>query len=506
MFYISKSKYCSYIDCPKKFWLNKYKPEVKKEDPAAKQRFENGNLVGDLAMGLFGNFVEVTTFNEDGTLNLSKMIEKTKEEINKGTNVICEASFSYKGQYCAVDLLKKENDGYAIYEVKSSTTYAKKPAIKDIYAADIAYQKNVLECCGIHVVGTYLVTLSKDYRHKDSLELSTLFNVIDANDAITKHYENVEMNLKAAQTIIESDKEPEISFHKNCKDCDYRDYCMRDIPSPSVFDLYIPRGQSFSSLISLYEDGIVSFEDYKNSEKWNECHIIRKIQVEHYLNELGTYINKEIINDFLNKLSYPLYFLDFETMNPALPEYEGTAPYQQIPFQYSLHYINNEGGELLHKEYLSESGIDPRRGVAEALCRDIQKDACIIVYNETFERTVLKNLAEYFPDLSDHLSNIRDHIVDLYEPFSKGGCYNKAMGKSFSIKSVLPALYPDDPACDYHNLDGVQNGGDAMTIFPKLKDMSAEEQEKNRKALLKYCELDTLATVKVLEKLQELVK
>lgn len=506
MFYISKSKYCSYIDCPKKFWLNKYKPEVKKEDPAAKQRFENGNLVGDLAMGLFGNFVEVTTFNEDGTLNLSEMIVKTKEEISNGTNVICEASFSYNGQYCAVDLLKKEKDGYAIYEVKSSTTYVTEPEIKDIYAADIAYQKYVLECCGIHVVGTYLVTLSKDYRHKDSLELSTLFNVIDANDAIVTHYKNVASNLKAAQAIIDCDKEPAIPFHKNCKECEYRDYCMRDIPSPSVFDLYIPRGQSFSSLISLFEDGIVSFEDYKNSDKWNDCHIIRRLQVEHYLNELGTYANKEIINDFLNKLSYPLYFLDFETMNPAIPEYEGTAPYQQIPFQYSLHYINNEGGELLHKEFLSESGIDPRRGVAEALCRDIQKDACIIVYNKSFEPTVLKNLAEYFPDLSEHLLNIRDHIVDLYEPFSKGGCYNKAMGKSFSIKSVLPALFPDDPACDYHNLDGVQNGGDAMTIFPKLKDMSAEEQEKIRKALLKYCELDTLATVKVLEKLQELVK
>lgn len=117
-----------------------------------------------------------------------------------------------------------------------------------------------------------------------------------------------------------------------------------------------------------------------------------------------------------------------------------------------------------------------------------------------------KNKPELFPDLAPHLLAIRDNMKDLLTPFQSGCYYTKAMGGSFSIKSVLPALFPDDPALDYHNLEGIHNGGEAMAIFPKIKDMPPEEQAITRRNLLRYCELDTFAMVKLWQKLMEVAQ
>ena len=180
--------------------------------------------------------------------------------------------------------------------------------------------------------------------------------------------------------------------------------------------------------------------------------------------------------------------------------------YQQITFQYSLHYIENQGGEIKHKEFLGESGVDPRRPLAEQLVNDIPTNACVLAYNKGFECGRIKELATLFPDLSDSLMKIRANIKDLIDPSHDGYYYNKAIGNSFSIKSVLPAMFPNDPELDYHNLEGVHNGGEAMTLFPKIKDLPLDEQATARKNLLKYCELDTYAMVKIWQKLIELSK
>ena len=161
---------------------------------------------------------------------------------------------------------------------------------------------------------------------------------------------------------------------------------------------------------------------------------------------------------------------------------------------------------MKHKEYLAESGVDPRRAIAESLCRDIPWNVCVTAYNKGFECGRIKELAAQFPDLAGHLLNIQDNIRDLLTPFQSGYYYNRAMGGSFSIKSVLPALFPDDPSLDYHNLEGVHNGSEAMTVFPKIKDMPPEQAEETRKNLLAYCKLDTYAMVKVWEALVKAVQ
>ena len=155
--YLSKSIYVRVWNCPKGAWINKYHPEMVVVSDDTQARFDAGHAVGELAQGLFGPFADVTAYREDGKLDLPQMIENTRMEMEKGTPVICEASFSYEGLYCAVDLLRKDGDGWAIYEVKSSAH------LQDYYTADVSYQKYVLEHCGVKVIGVYLVCIDNTY-------------------------------------------------------------------------------------------------------------------------------------------------------------------------------------------------------------------------------------------------------------------------------------------------------------------------------------------------------
>ena len=495
--YLSKSKYCRLWQCAKQLWLDANHPELQTEDPSREDRMTTGNEVGDLAMGLFGDYTEVTVLKEDGRPDISDIIEKTKDCIDAGVENICEASFSYEGLYCAVDILRRQDGGYAIYEVKSST---KESAI---YGVDIAYQKYVLEHCGVTVTGTYLVCINSDYVRDEELDISQLFKIVDMTQWVELETPLIPSRLKLAEKTLASPDEPTCDIGEHCTnpyDCAYWAYCSRHLPKPSVFDLYRLSGKK---KFEYYRKGMVSYEDMLAAPKLNEKQL-RQIQFQ--LTDCGDHIDQGGIQDFLNTLSYPLYFLDFETMQPVIPLYPGTKPYQQIPFQYSLHYIEEPGGELKHKEFLAESGPDPRRAIAESLCRDIPRNVCVTAYNKGFECGRLKELAAQFPDLAGHLLNVQDNIRDLLTPFQSGYYYNRAMGGSFSIKSVLPALFPDDPSLDYHNLEGVHNGSEAMTIFPKIKDMPPEEQVITRKQLLAYCKLDTYAMVKVWKALIEAVK
>lgn len=496
----SKSKYCKLCQCPKILWMDKYKPEAAEEDSSAEARFETGNEVGDLAMRLFGDFTEATAYSDDGALDLNARIDKTRELLGKGADNICEASFSFGGLYCAVDILRRCGDGYAIYEVKSSTH------VKHVYIIDVAYQKYVLERCGVKVTGTYVVNINPEYERHGDLDLNGLFKITDVSEDIKDEYELVEGNLAAAEKLLADPSEPDTDIDVYCEspyDCVYRKYCnaLHNIPTPSVFDLYkLPLAKK----VAAYKAGLVSFESVKDSELC--ANMFRARQVDFALNDRGTYIDKTGIAEFLDTLSYPLYFLDFETMQLAIPQFEGAKPYSQIPFQYSLHYIEKEGGEVKHKEFLAESGTDPRRAIAERLCEDIPRGVTTLAYNMSFECSRIKELARLFPDLSERLLDICSGITDLIIPFRNGCYYNRAIGGSFSIKSVLPAMFPDDPELDYHNLEGVHNGGEAMDVFPRIKSMPPEQAQAARRNLLEYCKLDTLAMVKIWQKLEEVVK
>ncbi|MBQ9473254.1 MAG: DUF2779 domain-containing protein [Bacteroidales bacterium] len=501
---LSKSRYTAYCQCPKNLWLGVNHPELVEPDAARESRFAQGNEVGDLAKQLFHNTVDVTTHTVD-RLDIQAMIEKTRQCIADGVECIAEAAFSHGGCYCAVDLLHREGAGWAIYEVKSSTYKSDKDDTADhlrVYTQDIAYQRYVLEQCGLKVAGTNLVRLDSRYIRGEELDIHGLFHIKDMATLVEEEYAKLATNIPLAKRVLQSKVEPAADIDAHCNApyaCAFFKHCLGDVPQPNVFDLY---RMNFDKKCALYREGKVDFESLRGESLTD----MQQLQVESYLSNRPL-VDADAIQQYLSQLSYPLYFLDFETYQTAVPQLLGTTPYQQIPFQYSLHYIEHEGGEIKHKEFLGESGTDPRRALAEQICKDIPMGVCTTAYNKGFECGRLQELAEAYPDLANHLNDIADHIVDLIDPFRQKMLYLPEMNGSFSIKRVLPSLFPGDPELDYNNLTGcVHHGGEAMDIFPRIKDMPPAEAAHARESLLRYCELDTWAMVKVWQKLKEVVK
>lgn len=492
MLHLSKSRYCSAVQCPKMLWLKKNKPEAFDDSVVNQAVLDRGNDVGDLAMGLFGDYVEVP-FGD-----LSEMIRQTQTLVESGAPIIAEASFSYDGLFCSVDILKNLGDKRVeLVEVKSSTK------VSDIYLHDVAYQVYVLTQLGFTVEKACLAHINSGYVRHGELDLQALFTVEDLTETVFSMQTGVDERVQYLREYMEQTDEPETGIGGQCfapYACGFFKYCGRALPTPSIFDV---GGIQLRTKLANYDKGIVSFPEIEAAKKAVNPNGL--MQVAHELHDLPPVIDREKIARFLDGLSYPLYFLDFESFQPAVPLYDNSSPYEQIVFQYSLHYIEEPCGSLKHREYLAMPDEDPRRGVAEALCRDIPKDVCTLAYNMSFEKGRIRALAALYPDLSDYLMNIHDHIVDLMVPFQKRHYYCRGMQGSYSIKFVLPALFPDDPELDYHNLEGVHNGTEASAAFEQMEKMTPEEQAACRSNLLKYCGLDTLAMVKVWQKLTEVV-
>ena len=402
--YISKSKYCSAVQCPKMLWLKKNWPEEFDCSVMNQAVLTAGNEVGDLAMGLFGDFKEVP-YSDD----LGEMMRTTGEWIRAGVPVIAEASFSYEGQFCSVDILKNPGGNRVeMYEVKSSAS------VKDIYYHDAAYQYYVLKKLGYDVRKVCLVHINSSYVRSGELDLGKLFAVEDVTDKAIELYDDVGKRIAFLEKYMEQAEEPADSIGPNCFKpyaCGFWDYCTRDLPHPNVFDV---GGLQAGSKFKLYKQGVISFEQIAENGTLKEETML---QIRHELSDLPPKIDRAVLKEFLDSLYYPLYFLDFETFQSAVPLFDDASPYEQIPFQYSLHYIEKEGGECRHKEFLAEPEGDPRRAVAESLCRIIPENVCVIAYNMSFEKGRIKRLAGLYPDLAEHLMSIYDRIRDLMIPF-----------------------------------------------------------------------------------------
>ena len=482
---LSKSSYCRGIQCKKILWLEKHKPE-EQEQIDNEKILEQGNNIHEIARYLFGEHINIE-YRE----NLSQMIEDTTNTIESYKNIIItEASFNYKNNFCSVDILKKENNTYEIYEIKSSTE------LKDIYINDASYQYYVLTNLGLKVKKVSLVHINSKYVRKGALDLDELFIKQDITKQVIELQETVKKNIKEINEYVE-EKEKIEEIDEQCFSpypCPFFKYCSKHLPEQNIFK--IKRMQAKQKL-KFYKNGIYTYEQLLK-ENINENY---KRTIEYELYNKEDYIDKNKIKEFLETLTYPLYFLDFETYQMPIPLYDDVSPYEQIPFQYSLHIMDKE---LKHKEFLAQSGIDPRRKLAEQLIKDIPKNVTTLAYNMGFEKSVIKRLAKLYPDLSEHLMNIHDNIKDLMIPFQKGYYYTKNMHGSYSIKYVLPALFPNEEKLNYKNLDLIHNGSEAMTSFQELINKSEEEQEYIRERLLRYCELDTYAMVKIYEKLKEI--
>ena len=483
---LSKTKYCNAVQCNKMLWLKKNIPEEASE--LDQSILDNGKEVGDLAKNLFGPYIDIS-YNDD----LNIMISDTEKLLHLEKVVITEASFVYKDNFCSVDILRKDKENYEIYEVKSSTH------LKNNYVDDISYQVYILKSLGYNITKACVVYINNQYERHGDLEISKLFNIGDVTKEALDNFDKVEKKIEEINIYMEQKSEPEQFLGMHCVtpyDCPFFTYCTRHLDKFNVFNI---SGMKNSEKFKYYNEGKYEYKD-----------LLKEVTVPKYRNQMeyelydkDDYIDKKQIKEFLDTLSYPLYFLDFETFALPIPKYDETKPFQKIPFQYSLHYIEND--KLEHKEFLANPDIDPRRELAETLVKDIPMNVCVLAYNMRFEKEVISNLAELYPDLKKHLMNIHGNMKDLMIPFRDGAYYSKNMHGKYTIKKVLPALFPNDPSLDYHNLDLIHNGSEAMNEFANMSKLEKKEQMYLKERLLKYCELDTYAMVKIWEKLKEKV-
>lgn len=455
---ISKSKFIESNNCPKILWLNiNYREEKAEESDSRIANMNVGTSIGDLAREYFGKF-ELVDFPYE---EYSKKLSKTQELLEKNTEIIAEATFLIDGICCSVDILRKTKNGYDLIEMKSVNN------LRGYHYDDIAFQYHVLKSCGLNIDHAYLMHLNKAYKRWGELDLKELFTLTDVTDFVIEKNAEVIDKIKILQDIATQKMEPDIKIGSQCENYVYGGYCP--------------------------------YYDY--------CHIQEEV-IEETVLEKFERINKSEIASFLNNFSYPIYFVDFETYMSAIPQYNGLKPWGQTPFQYSLHVLH-ENEKIEHKAYLGFPDSDPRIDFIKQLCKDIPQDACVVAYNMTFEKTRLKELAyfaENTEDLKqyvDKLNNIKNNMLDLIVPFRQKHYETDVMERRCSIKLVLPALFPDDPALNYDNLEGIQNGSDAMNTFPMLIDdfYTTDEIEKKRQQLLEYCKLDTFAMVKIFQKL-----
>lgn len=524
-FSFSKSKYvatCTY--CHKYAWLDKYKhDQMAPVDEITQSLFDNGHRVGELAQQYFHADVDVSAVKDNGKMDLDTMIRETEKHLALGTETIAEASFSYKGFFCSVDILRRNPDGsYTMYEVKSSqqdeppkTARSKKhpQGIPNKYIIDAAYQQYVLTQYGLNLKQVCVVVLRRGYVRGKDLDLDQYFFPCDVTAYTTALQDEVRNNLAALEVMLKDENEPPFVLSSRCNKCPFWGYCGRHISHPSPFDVY---NIDFDLACQLYEEG-VSFQD---TPREMDCRRKKKdkpllpavyLQVEYYDRPGDVHIDRTKIREFFDSLTFPIYALDFETYQASIPEYEGIATGASVPFQYSLHVMRKPDADLsagspdiTEYAFLDEEGADARRAIAESLVANIPYGACVVAFHSSTEKSIVKGLAKTYADLADHLNSFvyRDPL-----PWFREGCYyTSAMGRKFSLKSVAPAMYPDDPEMNYFNLEGdVHNGTQAMAARGKLKELPDEERQALVRDLKKYCALDTWALVKVIRKLYDML-
>lgn len=481
---LSKSTYVKGIQCQKALYLHTYHRNLK--DPITKQQqaiFDQGTKVGELARNLFPNGVNCTP----DTSKLNEAIIKTKQEIKKGTNVLYEAAFLFNGVLVLLDILVKDNNSYKAYEVKSSTS------VTETYQLDSSIQYYVISNSGIKLEDISIIHINNQYLKNDKLNLNQLFKIESVKKEVLELQAVIPNNIKILKDVFNQKESPDVDIETYCSNpytCEFAGHCWKDIPKYSIFNI---SKLSEKKKFDLYKKGILNFKDipkdYKLSEKqWTQ--VQSEISGE-------SVINKEKIKEFTDGLKFPLRFMDFETFSTAVPIYEKSKPYQQLAFQYSLHKINRNNKEE-HMEYLADGDLDPRIQFIEKLIKDCGKRGDVLVYNIGFEKGRLNDLANIFPKYKLDIDRIISRLKDLMIPFQEKWYYTPEMQGSYSIKKVLPALAPE---FTYDNLN-IKEGMTASNTFASI--VSGEykgDKEQTRKDLLEYCKMDTLAMVKIYNKL-----
>ena len=476
---LSKSKLISHLQCEKKLWLSTYKSGQAKHDQAALTRMERGNILGAVARSIFpgGSLVD--------TNDRSSAVAKTKSLLKTNSGPIYEAAFTYDGIQVFIDILVPEEDGYHLIEIKSATEVSTQHII------DTAIQVWVAERTGAKINRVSVGFINNKFVYPGEKKYDGLFKLKDISNDISTYSPIIEGWVRSARDIL-SNSDPLTPIGKQCKspfECEFQDYCkslVPNLPKYPLSDLKLKKldlkkleDKGYTNLLEVPKELV---EDPKKARLHRSI-----LSGENYVSENA--------KTEIDAIPYPRYYLDFETIAHGLPEWPGTRPYQQIPFQWSCH-IEHSDGHIEHQEFLAEPTQDPRKDCMTSLMSlfDGFKHGSMIAYHAGFEKRILRDLAKLYPETQLLFNSICNQTYDLL-PICRNNFYNRDMHGLWSIKHVLPAIAPD---LNYQALE-IANGQMAQTAFVKMcaEGLSDDEIIKLRADLLKYCKLDTLAMVKI---------
>lgn len=482
---LTKSGYLKGRQCPKYLWTFFHEPrKIPGPGTVDRYRLDQGTLVGNLAKTLFPHGKNISTVNN--TENAAETEKLLLERVP-----IFEAGFLIEKLFSRVDILvPAEKNEWDILEVKSST------GVKEVHIHDLAFQKYNLEKCGLTIRNCVLVHINNQYVKQGDFDPAGFFTFNDRTLAVNKIFEDTGKRIEEMLTLADQKISPDVPIGRHCNnpyECPLKVECWDFLPEYHVFQLY--RGGR--KIDELQEKDIYALRDIpgdfklsnKKQEIQKECAITGK-----------PHVNHGKIQTFLNTLVYPLYYLDFETFGPPIPIYEGTKPFQKIPFQFSLHVVE-ENGDTRHHSFLAEGKGDPRPAFLDALKDVLGEKGSVVVYNRQFEKSVLTELAEVYPGFKPWTERMIARFIDLLIPFRGFDYYNPVQQGSASIKKVLPAL----TGKGYEDMD-IDNGENASLAFAHITfgDVPEEEIKKIREDLETYCALDTEGMVRIVDALRRL--
>ena len=484
---ISKSQYMMGRQCLKRLWLYNHRRDLKPPiGPEQRQLFEQGHAIGLLAREYFAGGVLV----DEDYKRLPQVVRRTAGLVKDGAGVIFEGAFVFAGVLVRCDILKRNRDGsWDLIEAKGSTE------VKDAHLPDVAIQRYVLEGSGLKIKKTRLMRINNAFVKAGPIDPRMFFALEDITGETAALLGGIGAELERFREVVACEEAPEPGIGQHCStpyDCEFRGHCWKGVPEYSIYD--IPR-LSWEKKNMLKAMGILLFRNVPENFDLSEGQKLA-LKVE---KSGETLLDRKKIAKFLKRIKYPLYHIDFETVMPALPLYDGSRPYQQLPFQVSLHVQAAPGAEPRHFEYLGDGLGDPRPGLIGFMLEKIGPEGTLLAFNSSFEMKRIEELARDFPASGAALTGLVGRFKDLMKPFLERAYVHPACHGRFSLKKILPALIP---AMTYDGL-AVANGGDAQLAYHNILSgkLSRAEAEQTRKDLLIYCGQDTLAMVKILEHL-----
>ena len=486
----SKSKLISFLQCPRRLWLEIHRPELR-DDSASEAVFATGNQVGEIARRLHdpdgrGNLISVDELGYDGAFARTAELMASREP-----TPIFEAAFCANGGLVFADILLPvvhgRRRGWKLVEVKSSTS------VKDYHRNDLAIQSHIARSSGAEIVSASVAVIDSSFVYPGGECYDGLLAEHDLTEEALGRGAEVEEWIAGARATTNG-TEPDCLPGAQCKNpfpCPFSAHCQAGLPPGPEFPISALPWLSGRKREKLESLGI---DDLRHAPDDHLSGAQLRVKQQSVTGEV--FFDAEGAEHDLNGLGFPAYFLDFETVSMVVPVWPGTRPYEQIPFQFSLHKVERDG-TLSHGAFLDLSGQDPSRSLAENLLESLGTDGPIFTYNAGFEGRVIRELAERLPDLAEPLLALRERLCDLL-PVARERYYHPDMLGSWSLKSILPAMFP---GLSHENLEEIQDGNAAAAgyleaIAPETSD---ERREEIRRHLLDYCHLDTLATVKIWE-------